>query len=155
MNWLRNIIYQWASPPPFKFSEENMKRMWGHYLEGILKKVYPDAEIRIADRWYTINSFSETVRWLEADSLDKMRYLKTVRDCDDFARESRCRMMRLNRDNTQRNWMYAYCEGNTPEGYHAFNLVVDNNLKIWIIEPQNDTTCLWKTSEYRPDFIQF
>jgi hypothetical protein len=116
-----------------------------------LREAYPDAYIRIADESYDIVSYSELLRWLNTDSLDKMRYIADIGDCDDFARESRCRMMRLNRIHNK-NFIYAYCEGWVPGGYHAFNLSLCGGIKI--IEPQNDDTKDWKKSDYKPDFIQ-
>lgn len=124
----------------------------GSTLRTILKEAYPDAHIRIADHSYDIFSHSELIRWLNTDSLNKIRYIRDIWDCDDFARESRCRMLRLNRMH-RKNFMYAYCEGYTPMGYHAFNLsFCDGEIKI--IEPQNDDTRGWHKSDYKPDFIQ-
>ena len=121
-------------------------------IRTILKQTYPGAHVRIADGLYNIVSYSELLRWLNTDSLDKMRYIKDVLDCDDFARESRCRIMRLNRAHGK-NFMYAYCEGYTPMGYHAFCLsFCDGSIKI--VEPQNDDTKDWHKSDYKPDFIQ-
>lgn len=137
---------------PFLFSPGSITPIKGSTLRTILKEAYPYAHIRIADVSYDVISYSELLRWLNADSLDKMRYIAEIADCDDFARESRCRMMRLNRIH-HKNFMYAYCEGNTLLGYHAFNLSFCGG-EIKIIEPQNDDTRGWHKSDYKPDFIQ-
>ena len=137
---------------PFVFLPGDTIPIKGSTLGTILKVTYPEADIRIADLPYNIVSYSELLRWLSVDSLDKVRYIADIWDCDDFARESRCRMMRLNRIHNM-NFMYAYVEGWTPMGYHAFNLsFCDGNIKI--IEPQNDDTKDWRFSDYKPDFIQ-
>lgn len=141
-----------AEQKPFVFLSGEIIPIKGSTLRTILKQAYPDAHIRIADGLYNIVSYSELKRWLNTDSLNKIRYIKDIWDCDDFARESRCRMIRLNRIH-HKNFMYAYCEGYTPVGYHAFNLsFCDGNIKI--IEPQNSDTQDWHKSDYKPDFIQ-
>lgn len=137
---------------PFAFLPSSIIPIKGTTLRTILKVSYPDAHIRIADGSYDVISYTELLRWLNTDSLDKIRHIKDIWDCDDFARESRCRALRLNRIHKQ-NFMYAYCEGYTPMGYHAFNLsFCDGSLRI--IEPQNDDTKDWHKSDYKPDFIQ-
>ena len=137
---------------PFAFLPGEVVPIESSTIRTILSQTYPDAHIRVADMSYDIVSYSELLRWLNTDSLNKMQYLKTIWDCDDFARESRCRIMRLNRMHGK-NFMYAYCEGYTPMGYHAFNLsFCDGSLRI--IEPQNDDTKEWHKSDYKPDFIQ-
>lgn len=156
MEWhgLKQLIctFLCAEQKPFIFSPDSILPIRGNTLRTILKETYPDAHIRIADGPYNIISYRELKRWLNTDSLDKMRYIKDIWDCDDFARESRCRMLRLNR-RYQKNFMYAYCEGYTPIGYHAFNLsFCGGNIKI--IEPQNDDTGGWHRSDYKLDFIQ-
>ena len=141
-----------AEQKSFIFSSDSIMPIKGSTLRTILKEAYPDAHIRIADGSYDIFSHSELLRWLNTDSLDKIRYIKDIWDCDDFARESRCRMMRLNRI-YHKNFMYAYCEGKTPLGYHTFNLsFCDGAIKI--VEPQNDDTRDWRKSDFKPDFIQ-
>lgn len=141
-----------TEPKSFMFLPGEIISIKGGILRTILKEAYPNAHIRIADGSYDIVSYNELKRWLNTDSLDKMRYIAEIVDCDDFARESRCRMMRLNRIHNK-NFMYAYCEGHTPMGYHAFNLsFCDGEMKI--IEPQNDDTRGWHKSDYKPDFIQ-
>jgi hypothetical protein len=134
---------------PFKFKSSTP--IEGDTVRTILKEAYPNAEIRIADSYYDLVPYSELLRWLNTDSLEQMHWIIDIWDCDDFARESRCRMMRLNRINNM-NLVYAYCEGWVPGGYHAFNLSICDGIKI--IEPQNDDTKDWKKSDYQPDFIQ-
>ena len=141
-----------AEQKPFTFSPDSLTPIKGSTLRTILGGTYPGAHIRIADHSYDIFSYSELIRWLNTDSLSNMRYIRGIWDCDDFARESRCRMLRLNRIH-HKNFMYAYCEGFTPMGYHAFNLsFCDGNIKI--IEPQNNDTRDWHKRAYTPDFIQ-
>jgi len=121
-NWKQLICaFLCTGRKPFVFSPGSVTHIKGSTLRTFLKEAYPDAHIRIADSTYNIVSYAELIRWLNTDSLDKMRYIAEIADCDDFARESRCRMMRLNRIH-HKNFMYAYCEGNTPMGYHAFDL---------------------------------
>lgn len=141
-----------AEQKPFTFSPDSLTPIKGSTLRAILKEAYPDAHIRIADHSYDAFSHSELIRWLNTDSLDKMRYIKDIWDCDNFALESRCRMLRLNRAH-HKNFVYAYCEGDTPLGYHAFSLSFCDGV-LWIPEPQNDDTKGWHKSDYKPDFIQ-
>jgi len=149
---IKKYICSLLCEKPFAFLPGETTPIKGSTIGTILKNAYPEAHIRIADLPYNIVSYSELIRWLGVDSLDEIRYMETVFDCDDFARESRCWMMRLNRIHNK-NFMYAYVEGYTPLGYHAFNLsFCDGEIKI--IEPQNDDTKGWQFSDYKPDFIQ-
>ena len=151
---LRQLIctFLCAKQKPFAFSPGSLTPTKSSTLRTVLEEAYPDAHIRIADKSYDVISYSELLRWLNTDSLNKIQYIKDIWDCDDFARESRCRIMRLNRIH-KKNFMYAYSEGYTPLGYHAFNLSFCDG-KLRIIEPQNDDTKEWHKSDFKPDFIQ-
>lgn len=132
--------------PHFKFKETY--DISGSELRRVISSVYPNARIYIADAIYKYVSYDELVRWLNEDSLDQMRWVENIWDCDNFAVESYCRAHKA-----VGNLAYGECWGNTPIGYHAFCLAHCDG-KIKIIEPQNDDTKDWKKSDYKPDIIK-
>ncbi len=132
--------------PLFTFKETH--DISGSELMQVISSAYPDARIYIADAVYKHISYDELLRWLNEDSLDRMRWVEDIWDCDDFAVESYCRAHKV-----VGNLVYGECWGDTPTGYHAFCLAYCDD-KIKIIEPQNDDTNDWKKSDYKPDFIK-
>ncbi len=118
---------------------------------------FPDAKIYMADSVYDIIEWKELLEWLNNDSTADMEYCVDVFDCDDFAFESAARMHLLGKEQGK-NFSYRWAWGNTPMGYHAFciaDIRKDGERKMYIIEPQNRDTKLWKLSDYKPDFIVF
>ena len=141
--------------PSFRF--QYTEQVLGNQVYNILKTIFPNAEIRIADSKYDIVKWDELVQWLNTDSTNEMKWCEDVYDCDDFADESAARMHLLGRIQNK-NFAYRIAWGNTPMGYHAFCLayvIKDNVRKIVVIEPQNDDTKEWSLSNYKPDFVKF
>ena len=133
---------------------------WRHFLL-VLQKKFPNAMIRIADKYYSAPIKQEFEAWLKSDPTNEHQYHAEWYDCDDFAMALRCAMFQivheLNATTTLETTItLAYCEGHVAgvRGRHAFNLLIDDQDRIFIIEPQNDTTMPASESIYIPDFIQ-
>ena len=132
--------------PSFVF--ETLNTVESGTIKIELGEKYPNARLYIADMVYCYPTYTELVEWLNVDSLDKMVWLEDIWDCDNFAVESYCRIHRV-----VGNIAYGEAWGYTPIGYHAFCIAwTDRGLSI--IEPQNDDTRDWKSSDYVPNFIK-
>ena len=130
------------------FTFKDTRDISGSELMRVISSAYPDAHIYIADVAYKHVSYDELLRWLNEDSLDQMRWVEDIWDCDNFAVESYYRAHKV-----VGNLVYGECWGDTPTGYHAFCIAYCDG-KIKIIEPQNDDTSDWEKSDYKPDFIK-
>ena len=152
LRFLRAAICQ--EPEQFRFDTTDSELYIISDIRRAIKKVYPLAQVKIPDNCFMVLLKEEIQRWLDTDPFKGVEYKKTWFDCDDFATRARCLVKQIGRVQ-EKNFLFAYCEGDTPEGRHAFNLVIDLDVNIWIIEPQSNTMTLSTNSEYEPDFIQF
>ena len=125
----------------------------GTHIRQILQYQFPSAHIRIADKDYSAPTKQEFEAWLKSDPVNEMVYRSEWLDCDDFARTLRCAIFKVGHA-LKTTITLAYCEGSAPGGYHAFNLLIDDQDAMYIIEPQNDSVIPANESTYLPDFIQ-
>ena len=140
--------------PDFEFNKKQIYNVSGTTLYHTLTNTFPEARIYMTDGNYKYMTFDELVRWLNTDSLDEMRWIEDIWDCDNFSVESYCR---IHRYKTLDNIAYGESWGDTPAGFHAFNIAYIGTLakgKLVIIEPQNDNTKDWKQSDFKPTFIK-
>jgi len=119
----------------------------------LLLMEYPEAHIRIADSDYSAPTLQEFSAWLLEDRIDVRTYHPEWFDCDDFARALRCKIFKIGQA-LKTTLTVLYCEGHAPDDYHAFNLLISDTDRIFIIEPQDDQVVLMEDSTYKPDFIQ-
>ena len=140
-------------PEPHPFTV--LQQRSGQHVRNTLQRQFPGAGIRIkiADAEYSAPALDEFNAWLEEDQLNTRVYHPDWFDCDDFARALRCKMFKIGQG-YQTSLTIAYCEGHAPDGYHAYNLLIDNTDAIYIIEPQSDHVVPVAESKYRTDFIQ-
>lgn len=109
-------------------------------LHSLLKKKFSKwfnkPAIYLVDRKYLLTSKEEIVRFLEYDKTDEEDY-NDLFDCDNFA-------FRLLGQIMIQGWK-GICLGAAFSKVHAFNLFVDNQKDIYVIEPQGDH--IWKIDE--------
>lgn len=102
--------------------------------------------ILISDRNYGCYPRVEAERFLSSDSVDKLKYAKERFDCDDFA---------LVLAGREKEW-FATGEGEYGSSFgivhgdirkkvtdtkarpHAVNFFIDDEGKLWLVEPQTD-----------------
>ena len=130
-----------------------LKHRSGQHIRNVLRTAFPDAEIKIADKEYSSPTMGEFNRWILRDCTSEYNYFKEYFDCDNFARMLRCAMFKINMSYKTEITM-PYCEGDSPEGYHAFNAVVTSNDDVFIVEPQSDEVVPYRESVNKPDFVQ-
>jgi len=92
--------------------------------------------IYIYDSKYKLTSLTEYARFISQDDTDKESYISEYLDCDDFS-------IRLYGQFSIKHWSslpFGILISNTPMFTypHAVNIFVDDNLDVWIVEPQND-----------------
>jgi hypothetical protein len=141
--------------PRFQFTY--WEEISGEELKKAILSAFPKVQTYLGrDEIYHILKWDELVEWLNKDSLEKVRWIKDIYDCDDFADQSKARMHFIVGRNQNINPAYGIAWGDTPMGFHAFNVALvikDNQRKVVIIEPQNDDTREWKKSDYKPIII--
>lgn len=121
-------------------------------VHEILKKQIPswDAQkpaVYLADYDYWVTSKSEIERFLAQDKTDLGEYISERHDCDDFSFEL------LGAISTP-GWgdlAFFLVWG----GRHAYNAFIDENDKLWFIEPQSDAIIEpdEAPSNFRPPFL--
>lgn len=125
----------------------------GSRVRTILRAAFPMAQIKVADKTYKSPTLDEFNTWIIEDCVSQYKYFADWFDCDNFARFLRCAMFKINLSYKTEITM-PYCEGDSPSGYHAFNILVDNTDNIFVVEPQDDVIVPYEKSVYKPDFIQ-
>lgn len=132
---------------------EILHHISGNGIYKALHEQYPNAHIRIADTEYATVSLDEFNRWIREDCVSERKYWENWFDCDNFARSLRCSMFKIGRE-YKTEFTMPYTEGMSPGGYHAFNIFVDPDGNVFVVEPQDDHVIPSSESEYMPDFIQ-
>jgi hypothetical protein len=89
---------------------------------------------------YDVTDKANIENFLKTDWVN-MKIYSSNYDCDDFALQ-----LFSNFRKHFPNFAFGFC----MSGDHAFNLFVDNNKKVWIIEPQNDKILEYPNPKYKP-----
>jgi len=139
INWLINLFK--------KEKLEKKKEITKHKLKEILipksKTInLTPIQVYLIDEKYSLGNFEDLKAFLKKDFTNLKTYLSEQSDCDDFAIQLWSRFKKLNPN-------FAF--GFAISGSHAFNVFIDDKLKIWIIEPQNDQVFEYKNvkSKYK------
>ena len=151
---LRRLVCSYLCKPeeeahPFTI----LRHRSGQHIRLVLHRQYPNARIRIADADYSAPTLQEFNRWIREDTVSERRYQAEHHDCDDFAHAIQCQIFQIGH-RLETTITMAYCEGYAQDGYHAFNLLIDTQDNIFIVEPQSDVVVPADESAYLPDFIQ-
>ncbi len=113
----------------FKFSKDiDTNKITKTEIINLFKK-YNLKRIRILDRHYKLINKKEIEKFLKSDNVSFNKYKKEIYDCDDFA------LVLLGRI---KNKFHGASVGLAISKTHAFNFFIDENKKVWIIEPQTD-----------------
>lgn len=93
-----------------------------------LLKPYCD-DVHCSDRVYGLTSVTEAKEYSETTKVSINKWKSEEFDCDEF---SFALMGYWNLD------LYQFAFGIAWSDWHAFNIMIDNNKQIWIIEPQSN-----------------
>lgn len=95
----------------------------------ILKKTGPNAQIWLSDGRYATIKKQQLKEFLNQNKINEKKYLKTRHDCDDFSYELMGAVS---------NWNSHLAFGIIWGRSHAFNFFINENHKVYAVEPQND-----------------
>ena len=112
-------------------------------FQALMKVVPQSAHVYISDNVYMLCSKADIDRFLAFDSTNKEVYVSESHDCDDFS----YRLMGQLSDSV---WS-GIAFGIIWTDAHAFNIMVDDQMQVWYIEPQSDAVKMsiedWQGSE--------
>lgn len=107
-----------------------------------------DAKIFVGDREYLAYSVEKLKEFLAEDLVNKLTYRTDVLDCDDFARILQGREREWFARTSQVNCGSTLgcvwgdlrpSEDSTQPYHHAMNFFIDNERRLFMVEPQTDS----------------
>lgn len=116
-------------------------------VSTILKAEFPIARLYLSDNKYKTTTIDELRNYLRFDLTDKNRYVPEYYDCDDFS-------YALMGSLSNPSWgclPFGILWTSTSNSNHAVNCFIDNNRKVWIIEPQTDA--VFELPEYWTPYL--
>ncbi len=127
---LKEILGKYEKPVSLgRISYEEIKKL----LSGKSEKegvIYLNpTKLYILDEHYDLCSLLTVSKFLNQDNISFQRFREIYNDCDEFASQL---WGRLN------EWAPSFAFGFAMSSSHAFNIFIDNEKRVWIIEPQND-----------------
>ena len=116
-------------------------------VEKIIKKTFGrrftrDFYLQLADEEYYCPPLSDIRKLVKQNKIDRLTYSAEKFDCDDFAVSLKSIFIKHAYKNKERR--YPHCLGIIMGGKllgnipHAINIVISNQLKVYLIEPQED-----------------
>jgi len=112
------------------------KKIKASMIDNILEELFGDkCVIMVVDRYKWATSLDNIKDFLEYDDTDELDYRSEKFDCDNFA-------FRLLGQFNVHEWSkipIGIVFVQLPDGgYHAMNICIDEDLVVYIIEPQSD-----------------
>jgi hypothetical protein len=113
-----------------EIEEPNIKHLIDYSsLMNILKIAMPSTQIYLSDNVFGLISMEDAKRFLKEDKTNLKKYEREVYDCDDFSRVLWFYW---------RDWNSILAIGMAWSNVHAFNIMITDDKKIWVVEPQLD-----------------
>ena len=107
--------------------------------------ILPSAVAEVSDDYYYTTDINTIKEFLAYDKTNYKAYQSEIFDCDDFS---------LVLDGRVDLWQPALPFGIAWSKTHAFNIFIDKDKNIWIIEPQTDAVMtLEQARQSRMDYI--
>lgn len=128
-SWLRKLL---GPEPDFVGVQPSMAvKISSDEVFNILNKILPQSDhIYLSDNEYYLCSAKDIENFLAQDGTNKFKYDAEIFDCDDFS-------YRLMGQMSIPNWS-ACAFGIVWTDLHALNLFIDEQKKLWYVEPQSD-----------------
>lgn len=133
IEWLKKIICK----PKVNIQPPKIKNDLDHSeaLTILKSELGTKCKIYLSDMLYKTTSKEEIERFLAEDDTNYYKYVSEFFDCDDFS-------YRLHGQLSVPGWsdlaFGIFWTGLPNGGGHALNIFIDNEDKVWIVEPQND-----------------
>lgn len=96
---------------------------------------YKLGDIHIEDTSYKLVDVEHLKEWLKVDTTDILNYVPEYHDCDDFAVTLHGH---LNEWDSSLATAIAKVKKDGSTSRHMMNLVIGTDMKVYLIEPQND-----------------
>jgi hypothetical protein len=104
------------------------------YRTDIIKLFSGVDDLKLSDPNYKLVDVGMLQKFLKRNKIDKREYKHPEHDCDDFSYILFGDVTRWDSD-----LAFGIAWGYTPSGtYHAFNIAIDTERQVRIIEPQTD-----------------
>ena len=123
---LEDALKQQNLPPQPKLTGE---MAYSELNDLLCLKIGPTNKFYIADIIYYLTSVSEMKRFLEYNKTDLRTYVPERWDCDEFS---------FSLMGYENYWAGDLAFGIAWSLTHAFNIFIDDQKKLWVIEPQTD-----------------
>ena len=156
INWIKKIIH--INDPLYIYKKvEDTKGIYisGTELIKLLRLKLKDktkARFRyiVADKEYYLPSKRQVQEVIRINRIDSLIYRPEAFDCDDFAYLLKSLFIKLTYKNKNRRapLAIALVYGLLPTP-HAFNILIDDNKDVYIIEPQTDKFTLLENSSIK------
>lgn len=121
-------------PPPTPLLNINAQQMI-----NLLKTACPKALVLLSDSIYSTTTVEELQRFLRSDDTNEFRYVSEYYDCDDFSFRLMGQIHNVEWGALPFGIMWLTKENNVA---HALNCFIDDDMILWLIEPQSDQVFL-------------
>ncbi len=120
--------------------KETIKELFNKKRKDVINLT--PVKVYVIDEKYNLTNIKNIQKFLLKDLTNYKNYSAEKSDCDDFAIKLWARFKELHP-----NFALGFAISNS----HAFNIFIDDQLKIWIIEPQTDRVFEYKNvkSKYK------
>ena len=139
---LPQLIYSHINALRECFEKERRVVVWDYQkLIEVHRKYFGDkVPIIVYDMKYAVPDLKTVNEVIRLDWTNYYHYIQSLFDCDDYARVFKAHCMEIFRINAIGYVVGEVRDKNTNQllGYHAFNVVVTSDEKIYMYEPQND-----------------
>lgn len=103
-------------------------------------------DIFIGDKSYYPCFFKDIENFLNLNTIDKRKYIPEKHDCDNFSWSLMGKASYI-----LQGFAFGIVWAHTPTGNHALNFFIDNDNKIWYVEPQTDE--IFQNTKFKPYLV--
>jgi hypothetical protein len=131
IDWPRLIRALLGQPEPVPDEPKPTKavQVTGQQVFEVIEKVVPQAaHVYLSDNIYWLCSREDVDTFLKFDDTNRAKYVTEQHDCDDFS-------YRLMGQLSDQVWS-GIAFGIVWTDVHALNCFIDENFKLWFVEPQ-------------------
>jgi hypothetical protein len=142
INWLIDLFRKEKMRKINQIDRSKLKEIIKNSKKKNGKVIYlKSIQVYVIDEKYFLGNLEDLKKFIKKDLTNFKLYIAEQSDCDDFAIQLWSRFKKINP-----NFAFGFAISPT----HAFNIFIDDKLKIWIIEPQTDKIFEYKNqSKYK------
>ena len=117
-------------------NDDNEEQSHSEILTALRAEVGEDCHIYLSDGLYKAMDKQIMIDFLEKDNTDKYNYVTEFFDCDDFSNRLYGQFSTPEYAGYPFGILWVFFKNKS--GGHAINIFVDNELTVWVVEPQTD-----------------